>query len=733
MNWFAGGSYAIVKKIFAKQIAADAELSDKDSVSDIFGAKVTAVQLMTYPPATTGVLILEPKDIVTRHDNVLKKLRRYSQLPARQHDKGIPTFETLYYDVIINFINFVHLVPASESHHHTDVGGLVRHSLQVAEKALKHVDQEILERKFPLDIERDRKSRWHYATFLCGLLHDASKVFTDMKVVDMESGIIWNPDEFGLVDWARENNVRRYRVEYINGRNHMEHDSIKGSNVLDYILTKAAKSFLLQCPDNIHAEMRKTLVSYQSINGYISNAVRAADAASTSKDMITVWDNELGPKTASLYERIIKAMRILSKQWDCNMHNSRVQIAGSRVYLRYPEAFNDVVKFLSDEGVSAPAGSDAIIDILDARNLIYRPDKLAKYAMIANGNYSINDIIDSIKGESSHKSGMYIPVAWPAMLYNKDPVPPSTPCYVKFNTGHDYEVFNLDGSVHVYGMEDFCAIDESVRSLSIKKKKDADIKKNSGGQIPVDKSVIDSMTSKGKEKDDKNGKPKTQTKPKAGPLNLNSSPMNTNKNTNKSGPGNKAASVEPAVKNSPVNHEPKIEMQDILLAQSAEQADNKELDDIAESSTKGTRVVKTASLKSKKTLPTSLPWTDGRKEDPSDRLIANIVSEFQQGKLSQDDKQKFHHYKQGLVAINANYIKACANETGLITYSEFLDKCTSLGLVSHPPGGKKPIRKLKINEDVRDNVIVFRYAISKYIIEETGLPISNHLTALAGE
>lgn len=694
MGWFQDAAYNAAKKIFAKQMQEDESLKTKDL--DVFGVEVRATHLLTYPPITMGILILKPEDIITRHKQILVKLERYSRLPPRQHDKSKPTFETLYYDVVINFINFVHLLPASEAHHHSEPGGLLEHSLQVSEKALKHVEQEILSPEYDIDIERGRKARWFYATWICGLLHDVCKVFTDIKVVDMASGGIWNPNKAGLVDWAKENNVRRYRVEYINGRQKNAHDSIKGSGALDYILTSAARQYLYDSPDDVVSEMRKAMVSYTSVQSYISNAVRAADAASTSKDMVTIWDKELGPKTAALYERIIKAMRILSKQWSCNTHGSKVQVVGGRVYLKYPDAFQDIGKFLSDEGVLAPSSTDAMVSVLDERNLIYRPEKQSKYVLIANGEFTPEQIIEDIKIENkSIKTGMYLPLEWPAMVYNKDPVPPSVVCYVKINMLHDYEIHKKNGEVEYCDFEQLCMIDDSIKPLLVDEK-DTTPKKGGGGMLVDENTEQESITPQKKAATKKKATAKSSPK-KEKPRPPEDKPVVDLQNT--SGSGIRATSgVFSGV------------------------TDNQATDDQEK------HVSASLVNKSKQ----SYPWVgDKRSADLADKEVLNIVEYYKQGVLSRESKKGFYRFEQGYVGITSHVLKELIEKSAKTEMKFFLQTCIDNDLLSLVVNQKSAATKCKVDGKIIP-LVIFNLDISKFIIEQTGLKVDKLLPALGG-
>ena len=77
-------------------------------------------------------------------------------------------------------------LPASAAHHHAEPGGLYRHSVEVALKALEEFEGNMKMEQRPdgsVDSFRSsrNRSRWQYATFIASLCHDLGKVF-DLEV-----------------------------------------------------------------------------------------------------------------------------------------------------------------------------------------------------------------------------------------------------------------------------------------------------------------------------------------------------------------------------------------------------------------------------------------------------------------------------------------------------------------------------------------------------------------------
>src|SRR2546423_5774483 len=96
-------------------------------------------------------------------------------------------------------------LPASAAHHHAEPGGLYRHSLEVALKALEEFEGNIIMERRPdgsVDSFRSSRNRprWQYATFIAALCHDLGKLF-DLEV--RGKGETWCPLDERYGDFGR--------------------------------------------------------------------------------------------------------------------------------------------------------------------------------------------------------------------------------------------------------------------------------------------------------------------------------------------------------------------------------------------------------------------------------------------------------------------------------------------------------------------------------------------------
>lgn len=103
------------------------------------------------------------------------------------------------------FAEMVGDLPASAEHHHAEPGGLHRHSLEVALKALEEFEGNIIMERRPdgsVDSFRSARNRprWQYATFIAALCHDLGKLF-DLDVRGKDE--TWCPIHEPYCDFGR--------------------------------------------------------------------------------------------------------------------------------------------------------------------------------------------------------------------------------------------------------------------------------------------------------------------------------------------------------------------------------------------------------------------------------------------------------------------------------------------------------------------------------------------------
>ncbi|MCD9485934.1 MobH family relaxase [Photobacterium iliopiscarium] len=412
--------------------------------------------LIKYPPTTKGVPLLSLNKIAASQSELISLTLRDSGLNdpfhGNDHDAVIAynqgksqhkigaaldlNFDTLYRQVFLNYISYIHLLPASEAHHHSDVGGLVRHSLEVALNSLRQSYQQILPAVGQVDEEQYRKPRWQYAAWIVGLLHDAGKILFDMHVYDIATGVEWNPYLSDIYQWGNEHNVERYRVTWRAEHRHKKHENLS-IQIIDWVLTPEAKSFLMDNSDELAIEMNHALTDYHTQDGYLQICLRKADSASTDKDIKTQWHDLIGKRRYPLEGVIVSAMRRLRDSWRLNEVNGNIWIIGGEVYLTYPRSIQAIISKLQQENTDVPAEVSRVLEILENRNLVKRLEP----------ETSVSYFTPSIHIEGFSQPERVVKLAWPSLLFEGLPIPNSIPGLLRLNNRGKSIEFTLEGAV----------------------------------------------------------------------------------------------------------------------------------------------------------------------------------------------------------------------------------------------------------------------------------------------
>jgi conjugal transfer pilus assembly protein TraI len=137
-------------------------------------------------------------------------------------------FERQYMPCIERYLAYVYLLPASESHHHSEEGGLARHGLEKAANILKRYSAKGVSVRDSNQYELKRETKEEYkrlrlAVFLAALIHDVGKVFTMRVYIEKKKDgkvirSYWSGLTKSLLLFLYENNDFNFGVEWIEGR-----------------------------------------------------------------------------------------------------------------------------------------------------------------------------------------------------------------------------------------------------------------------------------------------------------------------------------------------------------------------------------------------------------------------------------------------------------------------------------------------------------------------------------
>lgn len=144
-------------------------------------------------------------ELILQHEQVKTKIMFIRGLcPLQASD-----FERLIMPVIHSVVRHMHLLPATEAHHHCGPMGLLTHSLDVAHRALIGAKSQEWDDGFA--------ECWQVAAMLAGLLSDIGVPYENILVQRGSDGEQWDRTE-PLADWLGDSLTTNYYLSWQPGR-----------------------------------------------------------------------------------------------------------------------------------------------------------------------------------------------------------------------------------------------------------------------------------------------------------------------------------------------------------------------------------------------------------------------------------------------------------------------------------------------------------------------------------
>lgn len=317
------------------------------------------VSIMRYPPFTEGCPAWVPAEyLLNLHDDKLRMLK--GGVGFNEAD-----YECFILPMLLNFTNLVHMLPASEHHHHRGFGGLLRHGLEVSVNALSYAQCEVFDAR-DLPGRRDQRSTvWRVAAIAAGLMHDAGKVLTDLKVVSEDGSSLWQPSIRSIPEWAELNNLERYFLRWVPDRH--ENHKLQSLTLIERVIPTNLREWILENGEDIYTEMTSAIAGEG--DRQLTRMIKRADSASVASDMKDHGGDasraaNIGVPIPSLILDAIK--RLIAKgYWEVNKPGSPIWMTTQGVFIKWADACPDAVKDVLDSGVKGiPRSSDSLCAIL---------------------------------------------------------------------------------------------------------------------------------------------------------------------------------------------------------------------------------------------------------------------------------------------------------------------------------------------------------------------------------
>ncbi|WP_421078928.1 TraI domain-containing protein [Klebsiella quasipneumoniae] len=422
---------------------------------------------LDYPSKPTGITLFSEREILSVHANRLQEINMYIGLPNSDLSEDAYTLTNLVIKPLMEFTRWIHLLPASENHHHAGTGGLLTHSLETAFLALKFAYSTELRPIGLQDEEQIRKRRYLYAAFICGLFHDAGKIF-DVDVISSTPGVnsTWRPLSSSLMDWANANRILSYEVIW-RKRLANEH-SVRAPVFLERCLNDTCLNYLSDVvKERLYDKMLAALGNYTTSDDFISRCMKTADWHSTGTDTSYRYDKQSGIRASDTAARAVAILKdnisILningfdssSERFDKNSPPPvHIMIIGGSVYINEHAALDFILGQFKHLRINFPDGEigrKALTDLLLTGGYIepYGEQRIAHF--FHRGDFSETDIQrmfdEGIKGLSWFS---LLKIKWVGFLFKYDILPESTPGIFSINDTNDYVFVDRKGHDTLY-------------------------------------------------------------------------------------------------------------------------------------------------------------------------------------------------------------------------------------------------------------------------------------------
>lgn len=335
--------------------------------------RAALASLLSYPPPRRGLPILTADELLAVHD---AKIRAVAYSSGLSWDE----FDDVVLPVYRRAAEYLHLLPASQSHHHDGVGGLLSHSIEVSYHAVRAAGGVIFTiGKTPAE-RRKLELRWKVAAAVTGLLHDIGKPVTDVQV-EGPSGERWSPFLHSLIEWADEAGIDRYFVRWREGR-HRQHETM-GSSLLGDVITPRFKAWLTESGTEVYRAIIEA-VGNPANKEVLHELMVNADSASVEIDMKKRTLLESPQQVGIKFERhILDAMQRLLQggEWAINQPGSRIWHGEQGTFVAWEGAASDIILKLQDENIPGlPRGAEALADLmLESEKAVSRVDRQHGY------------------------------------------------------------------------------------------------------------------------------------------------------------------------------------------------------------------------------------------------------------------------------------------------------------------------------------------------------------------
>jgi conjugal transfer pilus assembly protein TraI len=361
LSWFT-------KKSSNPSAVASSAAKPKVAVAVVAPHALRPAGVPIYPPMDGGLAIVDARELVATQSESIQLLRRHVALPP-------DVFERKYLGPITRLADFIGLLPASRTKHHSGAGGLFRFALEMGVHSARTADGVMFAANEQFERRRDAEVAWRHAAFLTAICSELYRPLIEMQVVDAD-GDVWGPYLAGLNQWARSRHAKQVYVRWISRDS--EPPGVRA--VAGYAMNSIAGDELLNQlhsvnPTIVHAMVGTVTGTMTALDNHplqrVISTVRAKIIEQDQARSTTLYGNLT--QGAHLEPYLLDGMRQLlaSGKWAINGKNARMHYGRDGLHLVWPVGAKELLEYLREKGVEAiPANHVTLGEVLLSSGIV---------------------------------------------------------------------------------------------------------------------------------------------------------------------------------------------------------------------------------------------------------------------------------------------------------------------------------------------------------------------------
>lgn len=295
--------------------------------------------------------------------------QRYLALLWQQVSMTREMFESLYQKPLEKYAEMVQLLPASESHHHAHLGGMLDHGLEVISFAAKLRQNYVLPLNAAPEDQAQQKDAWTAAVIYLALVHDIGKVIVDIEI-QLKNGKRW-------FAWNGVP-IEPYKFKYIKQRDYSLHP-VLGSFIANYLIPKEAFDWLARYPEAFSTLMYAMAGHYDKA-GALGEIIQKADQNSVALALGGDITKLVQKPVISFAKQLVLALRYLvfQKLKISSKGPGDGWLTQDGLWLMSKTTADQIRAYLMGQGISVPGDNRKLFDEMQAHNVIEcTPDNTA--------------------------------------------------------------------------------------------------------------------------------------------------------------------------------------------------------------------------------------------------------------------------------------------------------------------------------------------------------------------